>query len=145
MELMKELKDFPVIVKIPVAWGDMDAFGHINNIRYFKYFETARIRYFEVVNLADIMNQSSIGPILASTSAKFIKPVVYPDTISIGTRINSLEENKFSMDHLIESEKVGVAAIGEAVIVIIDYQNSQKAPLPLIVKKKILQLQPELK
>ena len=142
---MKLLKDFPVIVKIPIAWGDMDAFGHVNNIRYFKYFESARIKYFEDIGLADIMHQSNIGPILASTSAKFIKPVVYPDTISVGTRITSLKENNFSMDYLIESKKIGVVAIGEAVIVIIDYKSSQKAPLPLSVEKKILQLQPELK
>jgi len=142
---MKLLKDFPVIVKIPVAWGDMDALGHVNNIRYFKYFETARIKYFEEIELADIMQKSIVGPILASTSAKFIKPVIYPDMISIGTRITSLKENKFSMDYLIESEKVGTAAIGEAVIVIIDYKSSQKVQLPLSVEKKILQLQPELR
>ena len=91
------------------------------------------------------MHQSTIGPILASTSAKFIKPVVYPDTISVGTRITSLNENKFSMDYLIESEKIGVVAVGEAVIVILDYKSSQKAPLPMSVKEKILQLQPDLK
>ncbi len=142
---MKLLKDFPVIVKIPIAWGDMDAFGHVNNIRYFKYFESARIKYFEDIGLADIMHQSNIGPILASTSAKFIKPVVYPDIISVGTRITSLNEKKFSMDYLIESDKIGVVAIGEAVIVILDYESSQKAPLPIVVKEKILKLQPELK
>ncbi len=142
---MKLLKDYPIIVKIPISWGDMEAFGHVNNIRYFKYFETARIRFFEEIGLADIMHQSTIGPILASTSAKFIKPVVYPDSISIGTRITSIEGNKFSMDYIIESEKVGVAAIGESVIVILDYKSSQRVPLPLSVEKKILQLQPELK
>ena len=141
---MKLLKDFPVIVKIPIAWGDMDAFGHVNNIRYFKYFESARIKYFENIGLADIMHQSNVGPILASTSAKFIKPVVYPDSISVGTRITTLNEKKFSMDYLIESDKIGVVAIGEAVIAILDYKSSRKTPLPLIVKDKILQLQPEL-
>jgi acyl-CoA thioester hydrolase len=142
---MKILKDFPVIVKIPIAWGDMDAFGHVNNIRYFKYFETARIKFFEEIGLVDVMHQSTIGPILASTSAKFVKPVVYPDIISIGARITELKENSFTMEYLIESEKLGVAAIGEALIVILDYQSSQKVPLPQDLKKKILQLQPELK
>ena len=37
------LADFPVTVEIPVAWGDMDAMGHVNNVVYFRYFETARI------------------------------------------------------------------------------------------------------
>jgi acyl-CoA thioester hydrolase len=33
-------------MNIPVAWGEMDAMGHINNIIYFRYFETVRIEYF---------------------------------------------------------------------------------------------------
>jgi acyl-CoA thioester hydrolase len=41
------LKTFPVIVEIPVAWGEMDALQHVNNVFYFRYFETARIAYFE--------------------------------------------------------------------------------------------------
>ncbi len=142
---MKSLKHFPVIVKFPIAWGDMDALRHVNNIRFFKYFESARIKFFEEIGLADIMHNSAIGPILANTSAKFIEPIFYPDTISIGTRITDLDEKKFTMDYIIESEKVGTAAIGEALIVILDYESSQKVPLPLTVRKRILQLQPELK
>lgn len=37
---------FPVRVGIPVAWGEMDAFGHVNNVVYFRYFESARIAFF---------------------------------------------------------------------------------------------------
>ena len=141
---MKSLKDFPVIVKFPVAWGDMDAFAHVKNIWFFKYFESARIKYFEETGFLDVMHQSNVGPILASTSAKFIKPIVYPDTISIGTRISALHENKFTMDYFIESKKVGVAAVGEGLIVILDYSSSKKVPLPLRLRENILQLQPEL-
>ena len=35
--------DYPVVIEIPVAWGEMDAYGHVNNIVYFRYFESARI------------------------------------------------------------------------------------------------------
>jgi len=41
------MSDYPVVVDIPVAWGEMDAYGHLNNIVYFRYFETARMAYFE--------------------------------------------------------------------------------------------------
>ena len=40
------LKSFPVVAKIPVRWGDMDSFQHVNNVSYFRYFESARIAYF---------------------------------------------------------------------------------------------------
>ena len=40
----------PVSVQIPVAWGDMDAFGHVNNTVYLRWFETARIAFFRAVD-----------------------------------------------------------------------------------------------
>jgi len=47
---MKELlKTFPIVTKIPVIWGDMDSFQHVNNVIYFRYFESARIQYFETL------------------------------------------------------------------------------------------------
>ena len=142
---MKELQDFPVIVKFPIAWGDMDSFGHVNNIRFFKYFESARIKYFEEIGLVDVMHQTKTGPILASTSCKFIKPIIYPDTILIGAKITDLKDQKFTMDYIIQSERRGVVAVGEGLIVILDYKTSQKVSLPLKVKEQILKLQPELK
>ena len=55
---MLELTDFPVQVKISVAWGDMDAYGHINNIYYLRYFETARIQYFLETGLIDLKSET---------------------------------------------------------------------------------------
>ncbi len=41
------LPSYPVVVEWDVAWGDMDAYGHVNNVVYFRYFEQARIAYLE--------------------------------------------------------------------------------------------------
>src|SRR4051812_27249954 len=56
-----------VTVEIPVAWGDMDAFGHVNNTVYFRWFESARIAYFEKIGLNERMKRDKKGPILART------------------------------------------------------------------------------
>jgi acyl-CoA thioester hydrolase len=61
------LREFPVQVEIPVAWGDMDAFGHVNNVVYFRYFESARIACFEAVDYMASAAHSGLGPILAAT------------------------------------------------------------------------------
>ena len=58
---------YPVVITIPIAWGDMDAFQHVNNTVYFKHFESARISYFEKINFLEVMNKTGIGPILASS------------------------------------------------------------------------------
>ena len=47
---MNELAQYPVIHEQAVAWGDMDAFGHVNNVLYYRYIESARIRYLDAVS-----------------------------------------------------------------------------------------------
>ena len=47
---MKELSVYPIIHQQTVAWGDMDAFGHVNNVQYYRYIESARIAYLMALN-----------------------------------------------------------------------------------------------
>ena len=66
---MKVLDDYPVVIELPVVWGEMDAFSHVNNIIYFRYFESARLAYVEQTGLLEYMDKTGIGPILAHTDA----------------------------------------------------------------------------
>ena len=81
-------RDWPVTVRVPVAWGEMDAFGHVNNVVYFRYFETARIACFERIGYTESMREHQIGPILAHTECRFRLPLEYPDTITAATRVS---------------------------------------------------------
>ena len=113
----------PVVIEIPVAWGEMDSFQHVNNIVYLRYFESARIAYFERLKLMEFMNQTGIGPILASVQCKFKIPLNYPDTVSVGTRISKVEHDRFVMEYYVVSHKhQKVAAEGEGVIVSFNYR-----------------------
>ena len=81
---MNDLKGkYPVELTQDLVWGDMDAFQHINNAVYFRYFEDIRISYFERIKVIDHMNKTQIGPILASTKCDFRAPLTFPDTIQI--------------------------------------------------------------
>jgi len=134
---MSEINDFPVQVKLSVAWGEMDANGHINNIYYLRYFESARIQYFIESGLANLKAETGIGTILAQTTCKYHKPLIYPDQIVVGAKVKSMGKSSFVMEYLIVSEKLGVAASGEGVIVMYDYKAAQKAELPLLTKAAI--------
>ena len=79
----------PVVIETPVAWGQMDAFRHLNNTAYFRFFESARIAYFEKLDLLEFMESTGVGPILASTNCRFKIPLTYPDTVSIGSRVGA--------------------------------------------------------
>ncbi len=83
---MKEklLEDFSVIVEFPVAWGEMDALSHVNNVAYFRYFENARIAYFDRIKIWELMEKTGMGPILASTQCWFRFPLTYPEQGGLG-------------------------------------------------------------
>jgi acyl-CoA thioester hydrolase len=137
---MTSLDDFNITIDIPIAWGDMDAFNHVNNTRFFRYFETARIKYFEKAGFIETMEKNSIGPILADISAKFIKPLFYPDTVTVGTRVTSIEPTQFIMEYIIESKSKGISAIGESKIVVYDYKSAERTNLPGTVRNKIREI-----
>jgi acyl-CoA thioester hydrolase len=132
------LKTYPVVIELPVAWGEMDALRHVNNIVYFRYFESARMAYFTRLDIWNYMNETGIGPILASTACKFKLPLVYPDTVSVGTRISEIEADRFVMKYVVVSHgHAKVAAEGEGLIVSYDYRALRKAPLPDEIKTRI--------
>lgn len=125
------LADFPVRVEIPVAWGEMDAFGHVNNVVYFRYFESARIKCFEAVDYMALTSRSGLGPILAATDCRFRLPLEYPDTVTAAARIGAIEADEFMMHYLVFSQRhQRVAAEGSGRIVSYDYRNKCKAPIP---------------
>jgi acyl-CoA thioester hydrolase len=132
------LEYFPSVTPIQVAWGDMDAFGHVNNTCYFRYFETARIAYFERAGVLD----GSIGPILASTSCRFRAPVTFPDTVLAAARVLWIDDDRFQMEHVLWSEALQtIAARGDALIVSYDYVAKAKAPMPPAWVEAIARLQ----
>src|SRR5688500_10766445 len=101
----EKLNHCPILIEFPVAWGEMDALQHVNNIVYFRYFESARIAYFEKLEFWDYMKQTGIGPILKSTNCNFKIPLNYPDTVSIGSRIKNVEEDRCTMEYFVYSHK----------------------------------------
>ncbi|NIV93010.1 acyl-CoA thioesterase [candidate division KSB1 bacterium] len=136
------LRDYPVVIEIPVAWGEMDAFQHVNNIVYFRYFESARIAYFEKIQYTDYMQETGLGPILASTQCKFKLPLSYPDRVSVGARVPHTQEDRFVMEYCIVSHKTEkIAAEGQGLVVSYDYRKSKKVPLPEIIEERILELE----
>jgi acyl-CoA thioester hydrolase len=139
---MDLLKHCPVIIETPIAWGQMDAFRHLNNTTYFRFFESGRIAYFERLNFLEYMEETGVGPILASTSCRFKIPLTYPDTVSIGTRVSTIEDDRFTMEYAVVSHKhQKVAADGSGLIVCFNYTEKKKASIPDELKRRIEQLE----
>ena len=137
---MKELlKTFPVITTINVRWGEMDAANHVNNVLYFRWAETARFDYFEQLDIPVVPTEGDpVGLILGWQDCKYILPIVYPDTVYLGTRTKSFEKDRFIMETHFFSEKYQrLAAIAQHRIVCYDYTKKTKVDVPETLKNLI--------
>ena len=136
------LSTYPVVVTFPVHWGDMDAFQHVNNIQYLKYWETARIAYFERIGFMNELKARDIGPILANTSCIFRFPLTYPDTVSVGCRTLELKEDRFLLSYAVVSHNAEqIAARGDGTVVSYDYNALSKTALPQNIRGAIIELE----
>ena len=129
---------FHILAHVPVAWGEMDAFGHVNNVVYFRYFETARIAYFREIGLLEHMDRTGVGPILAETRCRFRRPLTFPDSLRLGVRVTSIAGDGFQMAYRVYSDALDThAAEGDGRIVIFDYTAGSKAALPPDIQARI--------
>jgi acyl-CoA thioester hydrolase len=136
------LAGYPVVVEQAVVWGDMDAYAHVNNVVYFRYFENARLEYFRRIGWPEIEEATGVGPILAATRARFRLALTYPDTIFIAARLGTLGADRFTLDHRIVSRRLGaVATEGEGTVVAFHYGRGAKAPLPAELLRRIGELE----
>ncbi len=135
---MLMLSDYPIIHIQPVAWGDMDAFGHVNNVLYYRYIESARIRYMDELNIF----QHDVYTVVASNQCKYIRPVFYPDQLKIGARVEEMRNSALRMSYLLWSEQQqAIVALGEAVMVCVDKENMLKMPIPEIIRQKVTKIE----
>ena len=135
-------EEFPVVVEWPVAWAEMDYFRHVNHAVFFTWFEAARIAYLERIGFRELGDGRQVGPILASTHARYRRPVVYPDTVVVGARVTEVGEDRFTHEYRLVSRAQGaVAAEGGGMVVSYDYAAERKAPLPDEVREAIRRLE----
>ncbi len=136
------LRTFPVVVTQAVAWGEMDCYAHVNNVVYFRYFENARLEYFCRIGWFEIEEATGIGPILASTQARFRRALAYPDAIHIGVRLLEMKDDRFTVEYRIVSDALDdVATEGQGTLVAFHHPTGKKATLPEELKVRIRALE----
>ncbi len=139
---------FSTYLELPVQWGDMDAFGHINNVMYLRYFETARIRYFERMHGFQYFAET-VKPVIVSISGEYKRAVVFPDTLKIYVGVSKLGNASMTMRcQMFSSQQQTLAFEGEAVLVMVDLAAQRPQRLSdemrqfvLNIDKDMLQLQ----
>ena len=128
--------DFAHFVELPVRWGDLDSFGHVNNVQYMRYLESGRIAYVEQVMNTPLEEHENI--ILADIQCAFLAPLRYPATVEVATRISRLGRTSFDiLCAIYRKGEQAPAATGKGVIVWYDYVRQQPAPIPPEVREAV--------
>jgi acyl-CoA thioester hydrolase len=116
--------------RMPMRWGEMDALGHMNNVSYFRYFEQARISWFDSLEID--YRPGAEGPILGTMTCKYLKPAVYPVEFGLTTYAGRPGRSSFRMWHELydaANPQERFAEV-EAVMVWIDIADGRSRPLP---------------
>ena len=116
--------------RIPVRWGDMDFYGHVNNTVYFRFFEQARVEWIEQMDFP-VGPLESAGAVIINASCTFLMPVNYPATVVI--KVYGGEPGRSSVmtwyELFVEGDE-RLFAEGAAKVVWMDNRTNKSAPLP---------------
>lgn len=130
----------PVCILQDVAWGELDALGHVNHTVFLRWFENVRFAWFERVGIAALMRESAgvIGPILARLGCDYRAPVGFPETILASARCSRLGRSSATLVNRIWSvQREAIVAEGEVVIVLRDYRAGCSVPFPEVIRAAI--------
>ncbi|MFB6250005.1 MAG: acyl-CoA thioesterase [Salinibacter sp.] len=115
--------------EVSVRWGDMDAGGHVNNSRFFTYFEQARVGWLEAALPGPLFAES--GPVLAEATCDFRRPLTYPARLSID--VYATPPGRSSLKTVYDATRADTAervATGTAVLVWVSVEGSETVPVP---------------
>ncbi len=120
-----------VTIRCEIRWGDMDALGHVNNIVYFQYCESARIAYFERLDYERLREHDRQGPGMVAANLNFRRQLAYPGAVDITAHVTSISRKSFTLAYEIrEVANSEVAADGSSVCLWVDYAQGKAMPLP---------------
>jgi len=124
-----------------VAWGEQDAFGHLNNVVLFRCCESVRMRYLERIGVLRSHAEEGISVILAAASFEFREPVRWPQRLTVRTGCIAAGGTSFTIAYAITDEEGDLVADGTSVQVMYDYRSGAKVRVPDGVRAAIAALQ----
>jgi len=121
-------------------WSDNDAYGHVNNVVYYNWFDTAVNAHLVEHGALDIHLGDTIGLVVQS-SCNFFSALAFPQTVEIGMRLSRLGSSSVSYNLGVFAAGASMtAASGQFVHVYVDRHSRRPVPLPPVVKRVVEKL-----
>ena len=128
-------------LEIPIAWGEQDAFGHLNNVFMFRYMESVRMHFLERIGVLRSIEENGVGVLLASTTCDYLRPVYWPATLHAHAGCTHVGNTSFTMDYLISDAAGEAVARGTSVQVMFDHRANSKVSVPEAIRQAIDRVQ----
>jgi acyl-CoA thioester hydrolase len=126
--------DFPVLRPVPTRWADNDVYGHVNNVVYYSYFDTAVNGWLMDATGQDIRLLPAIG-VVAETGCRFLSALSFPDLVTAGLLLRRLGTSSVTYQiALFRGADPAPAGLGHFVHVYVDRATRQPVPVPQIIR-----------
>ena len=120
---------------IPTRWMDNDIYGHVNNVNYYSYFDTAVNQYLIERGVLDI-HQGEIVAYVVETACQYFRPLAFPDTVAAGIRVARIGNSSIRYEvGLFRNDDQEIAAAGHFVHVYVDRRSGQPVPVPAATRE----------
>lgn len=122
---------------LPTRWMDNDVYGHVNNVVYYSFFDTAVNRYLIEAGALDIHHGAVIG-LVVETRCNYFAPIEFPQVVEAGLRVAELGRSSVRYEvGLFVAGTPSTAAHGHFIHVYVDRATRRPVPLPEPLKRAL--------
>ncbi len=130
---------YPSHFEVQLRWSDNDAYGHVNNVVYYSWFDTVVNQYLVTHGVLDIQGGATIG-LVVETGCNFFESVSFPGTVSVALRVAHLGKSSVRYELGVFNNLGVMAAKGHFVHVYVDALTRRPVPLPAALAQLLEQL-----
>ena len=128
---------FGFFVDIPTRWMDSDVYGHVNNVQYYSYIDTA-VNMHLVKKIMLDPNTAPVFGVVAETGCKYFREIRHPDIVEVGIRVTRLGNSSVTYQvALFKRSDESLAAIGHFVHVYVDRKTRKPRTIPNAFRKEL--------
>lgn len=132
--------EFPVLQTITTRWEDEDAYGHVNNVVYYSYFDTAVNGYLMEATGLDTRKLAAVG-LVAESGCQFMRELTFPGDVQAGLAVAKLGTSSIVYRiGLFQGQSEEPAAIGKFVHVYVDSATRKPTPIPEEIRQAVATL-----
>jgi len=125
-------------IEIRVDWADLDLFGHVNNVAFFRYIQAARLEYCEKRGLTSLNEKGKYSFMVASSQCQFKRPLHYPGVVRVICKVDWIKNSSFQILYELNNGAGELVATGADVLVLFDHHLHVKVEVGESLREALL-------